>query len=79
MLVKPLLISIFCSWLANCQQISEAETQCNGPPNFNCMCGASSEEPQAGRHHPTNVVQGRPGKIGPEGSRGPKGEKVNNL
>ena len=77
MQLKLLLIAVYCCIIASSQQ-SETSSQCQGPPILTCNYGSSfQDESMNGRS--SDIRQGRPGRIGPTGSVGPKGEKVSVL
>ena len=75
--LKILLISVYCFAIARSQQ-SESSSQCQGPPILACNYGSSSKDDSVSDQM-FNIRQGRPGRIGPMGSVGPKGQKVRFL
>ena len=59
-------------------QDSEPDATCNPQPIVNYHFGPSNVPPASMliSNNQTNIAQGRPGRIGPRGFLGPKGEKV---
>ena len=76
MIFKLSLLLVVCFFYAN-SQLSESDSRCSSQPNFNCNCGPSGSHPEVTSDDSRyDIKQGRPGKIGPRGLIGSKGQKV---
>ena len=56
------------------QPDSQSDSSCNSRPVVNYNFGSSGIITDD--NNPSNVAQGKPGRIGPPGALGPKGQKV---
>ena len=56
------------------QPDSQSDSSCNSRPVVNYNFGSSGIITDASS--PSNVAQGKPGRIGPPGALGPKGQKL---
>ena len=62
---------------ANCQDIGPDAATCSSQPIVNCNCGPNDNPPALlNVNSQPSIAQGRPGRIGPPGGLGPKGQKV---
>ena len=77
MRLKIFFIAVYCCVTTSSQQ-SKSSSQCQGPPILTCNYGSSSQDDNVSDQS-ANIRQGRPGRIGPTGSVGPKGQKVRVL
>ena len=62
---------------ASCQDLGQDAATCSSQPIVNCNCGFNDNpSPSLNVNNQPNIAQGRPGRIGPPGGFGPKGQKV---
>ena len=77
-MIFKFLLLLYVITAANCQSAESSDSStCNLQPYCSCNCGgAGSPDNSNEDSRRPNIGQGRPGKIGPRGLEGLKGQKV---